>query len=384
MMLFHRLDHWNTRVASVRAAVEELVKLFKKTKSRFYWFDFTVRGQRYRGSTGETKAVRATKVASMKLARAVEHGDVFSTRSKVLFELSQRFLSRLDEARVEEKTRKYYRNGCRLLKATPLFSMRLTEITTENAERLRFPGSAGNANCALRTLRRMLHMAEEWKLIARAPKIKLLKEHGRDVTLDANAETKLVQASLRCKWRAPTQELFRDIIALMRDTGMRNERELFQMRIENLDWNNQTIFVPDSKTQEGRRLVPMSRRAFELLKKRCGTRADGWVFPSKRSASGHLRSICNLFRQARTEAGLPKELVLYCARHDYGTRILTRTGNLAAVMRTMGHRDVRTAMHYQHPELEIVRAALDYGVAAESNETSVSAGMKLRHISRHT
>lgn len=32
---------------------------------------------------------------------------------------------------------------------------------------------------------------------------------------------------------------------------------------------------------------------------------------------------------------------------------------LAAVMRTMGHRDVRTVVHYQHPELEIVRAALD-------------------------
>jgi len=29
-------------------------------------------------------------------------------------------------------------------------------------------------------------------------------------------------------------------------------------------------------------------------------------------------------------------------------------------MKTMGHRDVKTAMHYQHPELEIVRAALDY------------------------
>jgi hypothetical protein len=26
----------------------------------------------------------------------------------------------------------------------------------------------------------------------------------------------------------------------------------------------------------------------------------------------------------------------------------------------MGHRDVKTAMHYQHPELEIVHAALDY------------------------
>jgi hypothetical protein len=28
-------------------------------------------------------------------------------------------------------------------------------------------------------------------------------------------------------------------------------------------------------------------------------------------------------------------------------------------MKAMGHRDVKTAMHYQHPELEIVRAALD-------------------------
>ena len=32
---------------------------------------------------------------------------------------------------------------------------------------------------------------------------------------------------------------------------------------------------------------------------------QGWVFPSARSACGHLRSIDRLFRQARTEAGLP-------------------------------------------------------------------------------
>jgi integrase len=107
------------------------------------------------------------------------------------------------------------------------------------------------------------------------------------------------------------------------------------------------------------------------LRERCGTRQDGWVFPSARSANGHIRSIDRLFRQARTKAGLPKELVLYCARHDYGTRILMRTGNLAAVMKTMGHRDVKTAMHYQHPELEIVRAALDYSAGVGSIEIRV-------------
>src|SRR5262249_17305038 len=111
----------------------------------------------------------------------------------------------------------------------------------------------------------------------------------------------------------------------------------------------------------------MSRRVTELLRARCGTRSEGWVFPSSRAASGHLRSIDRLFREARRHAGLPRELVLYCARHDYGTRVLMRTWNLAAVMKTMGHHDVRTAMNYQHPELEIVRAALDYRMANDNS-----------------
>jgi len=107
-----------------------------------------------------------------------------------------------------KKTRKYYRHGCQLLKTTPIFGMRLVEITTEEAEKLTFPGSAGNANCALRTLRRLLRKTEEWRLIGRAPKIKLMKEHGRDLRLDADAEEKLVQAAMRCEWRSSTKELF--------------------------------------------------------------------------------------------------------------------------------------------------------------------------------
>ena len=205
-------------------------------------------------------------------------------------------------------------------------------------------------------------------MIGHAPKIKMMKEHGRHLRLDDEAEKRLPAGASACKWRQRTRELFRDIVILMRDTGMRNQRELYRVRIENLDWENRVIFVPDSKTPEGRRLVPMSRRVLELLRTRCGTRAGGWVFPSKRSAAGHLCSIDRLFREARQQAGLPKELVLYCARHDYGTRVLMRSGNLAAVVRTMGHRDLKTAMHYQHPELEVVRAALDYGTPNDVGE----------------
>src|ERR1700683_4378989 len=70
----------------------KLVKLFKKAKSKFYWYDFTVRGQRYRGSTNETKAARAEKVAGLKLGHVVENTDPLPQKAPVLLEFSRCFL----------------------------------------------------------------------------------------------------------------------------------------------------------------------------------------------------------------------------------------------------------------------------------------------------
>jgi len=177
------------------------VKLFRKPKSKFYWYDFTVRGHRYRGSSQETKAVRASKVAGLKLAQVIECSDQLPNRPTALDEFSQRFFSWVDDSRLENKTKRYYRNGWRLLTATAVASSRLDQITSDCAERLKFAGSAANANCALRTLRRMIHKAEEWNLISRSPKIKLMKEHGRSLRLDDDAERKLLAAASACKWR---------------------------------------------------------------------------------------------------------------------------------------------------------------------------------------
>jgi hypothetical protein len=59
---------------------------------------------------------------------------------------------------------------------TRIVGMRLDHITKDDVEGLNFAGSASNANCALRTLHRMLHKAEEWNLIGRVPKFKLLTD----------------------------------------------------------------------------------------------------------------------------------------------------------------------------------------------------------------
>jgi integrase len=344
----------------------KLVKLFKKPDSTFYWYDFTVRGERFRGSTKESNETRAAKIAGLKLAEAMEGTDPLPRRAPALKEFSREFLKWVNEARREEKTKIYYRSGWRLLSETELAGMRLDQITAAVVDRMNFPGSASNANCALRTLRRMLRQAEEKKLIRKAPKLRLAKELEREQRLDEASEKRLLAAAATCGWRPKSLQLFEDLVMLMRDTGMRNGRELYRMRIENIDWFTRSIFIPDSKTPEGRRIVPMSDRAVEILRRRCRDKkgvekTTGWVFPARRknTKAPYLRSITKHFAQARMKAGLPKNLVLYCGRHDFGTVITARTGNLKAVMKVMGHRDFKTAMRYQHPEVDVVRAALN-------------------------
>jgi integrase len=327
------------------------VELLRKKDSQFYWYDFTVRGQRYRGSTKETNITRAGKIAALKLSQAIEGSDPLDRKAPTLLEFSSRFVEWVKGARLEPDTQRYYLNGWRLLQATTLRSTRLDRINADMVEALRFPGSAANGNNALRALRRMLNKAREWKIIREVPDFKLFKEEGRSLRLDDDAESKLMIVA---------DQPLKDIIILMRDTGMRNARELYRMRIENIDWNNRVIFNPNSKTKKGRRFVPLSDRVVDILQMRCADRKEGWVFPSRQKGKHITGGLVNKqWVKARKRAGLPEQLVLYCARHDFGTFVLQETGNIAAVMNSMGHSDVKTAMTYQHPELNLVRDAIN-------------------------
>jgi integrase len=327
------------------------VELLKKKDSKYYWYDFTVRGRRYRGSTKETIPARASKIAGLKLAAALAGSDPLDRKAPTLREYSSRFLKWVDTARLESQTQRYYRNGWRLLETKSIAGMRMDRITAEVAEALRFPGSPANGNNALRVLRRMLSLAKEQKLLIQTPEFRLFKEEGRTLRLDDEAERKLLPVA---------EQPLKDVIILMRDTGMRNVRELYRMRIENIDWSNRVIFNPNSKTPKGRRFIPISDRVMKILKARCMGRTEGWVLKSRYKGKHIGAAFVNRqWVKARKAAGLPADLVLYCARHDFGTYVMRKTGNLKAVMDTMGHADVKIALTYQHPELDIVRDAID-------------------------
>ncbi len=339
----------NHHIWSVNVCLEVgLLKLHKKLDSDVG--EFAAEGESYRCSTKEGGRRRASRPGSKKFV-AVSVGAPTKNQPPILRNLQLRFLQWVAAARLEKDTKRYYQNGCRLLQGTKLAGVRLDKITRDAVEALRFPGSPSNANNALRSLRRMLNKAKEWHLLHEVPRFRLFKEEGRALLLDDDAERRVTSVAL---------QPLRDIVVIMRDTGMRNARELYRLRVENVHWHSGLIFNPNSKTAKGRRFIPMSDRVVAIFKNRCAGRTEGWVFPSKRKGKHITGGLVNKqWVAARKAAGLPKDLVLYCARHDFGTYLLRRTGNLKLVMDTMGHSDIPTAMKYQHPELTIVREVLN-------------------------
>src|SRR6266436_6787606 len=225
-------------------------------RGRAYHYRFRINGKRYRGSTEKTTVTADRRIEALAMARAEEPGGaLLLRRSPVLREFSERFLEWVDnQSTLKQKSKDYYTNGWRLLGETDIADMRLDTISQDDTGVLSFPGGPSNHNNALRTLRRMLGKAEEWRMLRAAPKIKLKQERERERIIDEHVEARLLSF---CK------QPLRDVLMIMRDAGMRNQKEVFTMRWEHLDWSNSRYFVYDSKTPKGRRHVPISPRVLQ-------------------------------------------------------------------------------------------------------------------------
>ena len=110
--------------------------------------------------------------------------------------------------------------------------MNLDRITTEELDSLALEGSPAYVNQALRTLRRLLGKAAEWKVIAVAPTVKLMVEVLK-LTIDPETEAKLL---------AVAKQPMKDVRTMIQDTGMRPE-EVFRIRIENINWSQRLYSI---------------------------------------------------------------------------------------------------------------------------------------------
>ncbi len=321
------------------------MELYRQGDSQFWTADFVVDGRRIRKSTKQTKKSAAMEVAMTFYRQAQQKQNPTRKRPALLFEFAEKkFLPFIRESSLDADTKRYYETGWRLLSETPARDWRMDQIKGSQAELLSFPASGANANCGLRTLRRMLSLALDWEFIDRKPRIRLRKEVERTAVFDAEMEKRFLE-------KAP--QPLRDVFLISHDAGLRPD-EVIRMRWENVLWNKNLIFVPDGKTENVKRYVPLSDRVRELLRARQAVTKSPWVFPSNRKKKTHISyfSVAKHFSAVRKEAKIPKGVVLYSARHSFATDMLDRTGNIVLVGKMLGHRSVTTTQRYLHPAMK--------------------------------
>jgi integrase len=325
-----------------------MMELYRQGKSKYWTADFTINGRRYRKTTKQTTRARAGEVAAEFIRQAQRNeGPVHRGRAPQLREFAeQHFLPYIEASSLAKNSKQYYQWGWKMLEAKPIANYAIDRITTSVADAVELKGSGSNQNCALRTLLRLLSLAHELGVLQALPRIKLRHENERTAVWDAETEARFLAA-------AP--ETMSDVFLICQDSGMRPE-EVIRMHWDDVLWDKDLIFVPRGKTRNSRRHVPLSDRVRQRLRARAEGATSAFVFPSKKSRTGHitLTAVEKPFRQVRKAAKLPDDLVLYSSRHSFATDLLDRTGNLKLVSNVLGHGSVAVTGKYVHPSLKKV------------------------------
>jgi integrase len=142
---------------------------------------------------------------------------------------------------------------------------------------------------------------------------------------------------------------FRLIYSALRQCGAR-PGELCRATIADIDRAANAIVLRDHKTarKTGKpRRIPIGRKLGDLLAQAIGERHTGPIFLSPAGKGWSVQNLSRTYSRLRDQAGLPRDLVLYLARHECGTKICREKG-IEYARRLLGHANISTTQRYMH------------------------------------
>ena len=262
---------------------------------------------------------------------------------------------------VRPATLRYYSEKLRrLLEFAPLAAARLEQVEEELIQeyliKRKREVSIASVNRELAVLRRLLRVAQEWKLIQRVPRIRMLPgEKPREFVLNPQQERLYLEM---------TRQPLKDVAVLCLDTGMRIGEAL------RLTWGDVNMLegyleVRFGKSKNATRRLYMSPRVTEMLKGRQGMHPV-FVFPGRplKRLNGEIRpftveAVDKHHSELRSVLKLPREFVIHSLRHSFGTRLGASGVDGFAIKKIMGHSTVRVSERYIHPSDDAVRLAFE-------------------------
>ena len=369
-----------------------------------YWYNFRWTVKNLDGTSEHFRVVRSAKTQNRNAARDVENehrralrlGEVHpnDTWPKITTSAPPIFRSFAKEALQYAKTHtkpgshKFYRVGIdRLLAFAAIADAPLDAITGDVVGRYArhrqevSKNSVVTVNGDLRTLRRVLHLAEEWGRLPRACAVhELPQPQGRD---------RVVTFTEEVRYLANASSNLRAAAILAVDTGLRPNSELFPIRWADVDLTARpesafgVIHIRQGKSVNAQRSIPLTPRAADALKRRQqeaetkanakpGAKRSEFVFPGAGN-SGHIRSLQHPHEAAVTAAGL-KSFEFYCWRHTFGTRAAQSGMDRFSLARLMGHSSPNVAARYYIHVTE-THVAAGFGKFVEYQTRNLAAGL---------
>jgi len=362
------------------------------------WYEFVFNGQRVRESTntGNQNAARQIEAARKTAFAKGQVGIQDRPRCPTLKEFTNRFESEIEtDCAAKPATVAFYKEKVRriladnVLAALPLDAIDKAAIDDYRRRRSRQPSrykrpmSPASVNRELATLRRLLRLAQEWDVIARVPRIGMLRgERNREFVLSH---------SLEPVYLAACPQPLRDVATLIVETGIRPGEAVAlrwtDIRLQPADHARLGyLSIRKGKSKNAKRNLSLTVGAAEMLRKRKAEVKSAWVFPGDRSDAPILgTSLDHQHDTIRGAMKLPKDFVIHSLRHTMLTRLGEAGADAFTIMRIAGHSSVTVSQRYVHPtpeglerafeRLENLNAAKFEQAAEEAREAAGGSGV---------
>jgi len=324
--------------------VSRVYKILSKTGKTRWYVCVTYRGQRYREVGGDTKQAALKRLRELE-TRLEKTGKV--VEKKVPFDFLCDEYLRWTQINLAPQTRRERVIAVRA-HLKPFFPGLAGDIDVRSVEaykalRMSKGISPWTMNNELKVLSCILKFGVENKYLEEIPRIRRVKIQKKSPRSLSAEEIGKVLAAAR-----PS---VRPMLQLMIFTGLR-KGEVRHLEWSDVDLNNRLLHVRPKetwgpKTESSTRTVPLCDPAVEALQmawERAEKRnvKSSLVFPGRK---GPLNDIRESLNSACKRAGVD-HIRVHGLRHTFGSQMAMAGADPFAIMKAMGHTDIKTTMIY--------------------------------------
>ncbi|KKP88525.1 MAG: Phage integrase family protein [Berkelbacteria bacterium GW2011_GWA2_35_9] len=137
--------------------------------------------------------------------------------------------------------------------------------------------------------------------------------------------------------------------------------EVISLRVKDIDPDELTIHIKQSKGQKDRITLVPKKVVFDLQKLIALKDQNDYVFESERGGKLSTRTAQKIFENALIKSGIKKDATFHCLRHSFATHLLENGVDVRYVQELLGHNNIRTTQIYTHvtnPNLRNIQSPL--------------------------